>query len=424
MKKIVALLLCAVIMFTSSAVVFAKMTSVNTVEFYIQRFGMQMDEEGTVTSRDASYFTPCVYSGWLTSKWRDSDYTLVYREGVVSSDDILEEVTTKPNDAEIFEIVKSTYENKGYILSSNGKVVDWSKFNTDNYEIRWYVLKMEDIWHIDGVIVEIETKEPIQIPSEEDPDYIPPEEIEKEEDEDNQQPGNTEEGDNNTSSDVDDIVIPEYTSNYAYIYGYNDTTMGAEGSLLRSEVSAMIHRLVKQNNRLGGFSYNESAAPVFADIGGEWFRSAIEYMNYKGAFNAQPGGLVAPYEPVTRGETFKLVCIGLGFTDDTDLSLEDYAKIMYNAGYIQGDENGDLNISDLITRAEFCTIYNRVIGRDRSSLYTADGEWISAETYGFTDLSEDDWYYETMLKATSAYDRNGYVDIELRGIRNNLDDYE
>ena len=39
--------------------------------------------------------------------------------------------------------VLELYENNGYILSSNSKVVDWSKFSTDNYEIRWYVLKFE-----------------------------------------------------------------------------------------------------------------------------------------------------------------------------------------------------------------------------------------------------------------------------------------
>ena len=48
---------------------------------------------------------------------------------------------------------------------------------------------------------------------------------------------------------------------------------------------------------------------------------------------------------------------------------------------------------------------------------------VSGETYGFSDLREGTWYYEIMLKATSAYDDNGYVDLEKRGIRNVLDDY-
>ena len=79
---------------------------------------------------------------------------------------------------------------------------------------------------------------------------------------------------------------------------------------------------------------------------------------------------------------------------------------------------------NLITRAEFCAIYNKIIGRDDAKLVTADGTEITAETYGFTDLDASKWYYETMLRATSAYDDDGYVDISLRNHRNVLDDYQ
>ena len=48
---------------------------------------------------------------------------------------------------------------------------------------------------------------------------------------------------------------------------------------------------------------------------------------------------------------------------------------------------------------------------------------LKKEQNGFTDLDADEWYYEAMLRATSAYDDEGYVDVAKRGIRNNLDDY-
>lgn len=222
--------------------------------------------------------------------------------------------------------------------------------------------------------------------------------------------------------DVPPYTIPEFDNNFAYIYGYSDSIMAADGNLLRCEVSAMVHRLVKQNNKLGGFVYKESNKPAFDDIEGAWFRSGIEYMNYKGAFAKDD--IVRPYAAVTRGETFRILCLGLGFTDNKDLTYDDYAAILYDAGYIRGDENGDLNIGNLITRAEFCTIYNKIIDRDDAKLITANDTEITAETYGFTDLDKGEWYYETMLRATSAYDDNGYVDIELRKQRNVLDDYQ
>ena len=214
----------------------------------------------------------------------------------------------------------------------------------------------------------------------------------------------------------------DYRNDYAYIFGYNDREMGAEGPLLRSEVSVMVHRLVKQNNKLGNFRYNP-ADPSFADIQGEWFQSGIEFMHHKGAFNVEEGGNVQPYITVTRGEAFKIIALGLGFTTDTTLSNAEYANLLFELGYIVGDDSGDLNVGGAITRAEFCTMYNRIIGRENALLVDSNGNDITAETYGFTDLDSDEWYYEAMLRATSAYSDDGYVDVAKRGIRNNLDDY-
>ena len=215
---------------------------------------------------------------------------------------------------------------------------------------------------------------------------------------------------------------PAFETKFAYIYGYNDEKMAPNNILRRAEVSAMVYRLVKQNDELDKFIYNKKDKPDFEDIEGEWFRSGIEYINHKGAFEKKDK--INPNDVITRGEAFKIVCLGLNFTNETNLSYDEYANILYDAGYVKGDENGDLNVGHLITRAEFCAIYNRIIGRTNAKLVTADGKKITAETYGFTDLDESKWYYEVMLRSTSAYDDDGYVDIELRNHRNELDDYE
>ncbi len=407
-RKFFAMLLGIAMILGMSMPAFAAHSTIATAtQFFVQRYGAQMDEEGNVTSQSTSYFTASVFDSNLTEGPRSSDYHVVYKEGVVSSDDVISEVVTKPDDAQILAKIKDAY-NGGYILASNGKAVKWDKFTTDNYEMRWYVLKCEeglwmvdDVWHVDGVVVEKETQKPIEIVDPSDPGYTPP--VYEDEDQDHGE-------------------AFEYTSNFAYIYGYSDNAMAADNNLRRSEVSAMVHRLVKQNNRLDSFVYNEANPPAFGDIGGEWFRSGIEFINYKGAFKG--GDSVYPYVDVTRGETFKIICLGLGFSEKTGLPYDSYAAILKKAGYIQGDENGNLNVWKLITRAEFCTIYNRIIGRDGAKLVTADGEKITAETYGFKDLDESKWYYKTMLKATSAYDDDGYVNIELRNRRNVLDDYQ
>ncbi len=411
MKKLIAIALSVVLLLACIPVVSAaSYTEIIGVKFYIQRFGLHMDEDGNVGQHSTAHFTPLLHESLLTDIMRKTDYTVVYKEGSVSSADVTAEVTDVPADESILAKVYELYGDNGYILSSNGKVVDWSRFTTDKYEIRWYVLKFVDsdspkCWHVDGVIVEKTTQKPIEIPTPDDPNYVPPEDLPKEE-------------------DNEDEEINVFTSNFAYIYGYSDSSMAPENNLLRSEVSAMVHRLAKQNDRLGGFSYNAANDPIFPDTKDEWFRSGIEFINSKGGFTVQPGENVNPYVAVTRGEAFRIVCLGLGLTEKSNLTKEQYADILYNEGYVLGDDNGDLLVDKQLTRAEFCTIYNRIIGRDEAKLETADGEAVTAETYGFTDLDSSKWYYNIMLRATSAYDENGYVDLSLRDRRNNLDDYE
>ena len=222
---------------------------------------------------------------------------------------------------------------------------------------------------------------------------------------------------------VSSLASPTYKNNYAYIFGYNDNIMGAEENVLRCEVSSMIYRLVKQNGYLEGFVYNKNNPAIYTDIEDEWFRSAIEFMVYRGVF-PRDVETIRPYEPITRMEAFRMIALGLDFTNNNNFPGKEYSKILKEAGYIQGNENGDLQEDKYLTRAEFCAIYNRIINRENAKLRTKDKIKITAETYGFVDLKEEAWYYETMLKATSSYDKSGFVDLELRGNRNEIDDYE
>jgi hypothetical protein len=58
-------------------------------------------------------------------------------------------------------------------------------------------------------------------------------------------------------------------------------------------------------------------------------------------------------------------------------------------------------------------------------LEAEDGTVVTPALYSIVDLSGH-WAESTMLKATSAYDDNGYVDITTRlsNIRNILDKYD
>lgn len=381
------------------------------IAFFLELHGLQIKTGSNICDKVRALFTDIVALSDMKQTDQKVECPVVKGDGV-TEEDVLVMVADVPDADTVFENTSKQLMDQGYIISGNGDVIPWSKLNSKYYAVEWTAFRHPaDGWHVDGTIIDLETKETIDVIVPEDPKDIPPAAYDDPSDEPNDEPSNEPDGE-----------AFEYTSNFAYIYGYNDNTMAADNNLRRSEVSAMVHRLVKQNNKLGGFVYSASNPPAFDDIEGEWFRSGIEFINYKGAFADDSN--VYPYVDVTRGETFKIICLGLGFSENTGLSYEDYAAILQKAGYIQGDENGDLNIQKLITRAEFCTIYNRIIGRDNAKLVTADGVEITPETYGFSDLQENKWYYETMLRATSSYDDDGYVDIALRNQRNILDDYQ
>ena len=213
----------------------------------------------------------------------------------------------------------------------------------------------------------------------------------------------------------------ELSNNYAYIFGRTDTLMEPHDVILRGEACAILHRLLKQNNKLGGFWYDAAAVPAFADLGGRWDRSAMEFMVSLGIYNADPSAMIYPANPITRAEAFKLFAVSLGFTSNAQLPIEQYGLILQDAGYIVGYDDGSLGYEKNITRAEMCRIYNGIIGR-HLRLTTADGTEVTPATYGFTDIRED-WAYDDIMSATSAYDEDGYVDLNARADRKDLDDY-
>ena len=204
-----------------------------------------------------------------------------------------------------------------------------------------------------------------------------------------------------------------YKCDYVYLFGYTDSEIGATGPLLRGELAQMIYRLVKQNDKSvtnGGHS--------FSDTAGEWFESGISYMTKMGAIDGSKTNAY-PYVTVTRGETYKMICLGLGFTSDTELSFSEYATILRNSGYLFDDGR----VTAKISRWEFCKLFNAILGRSnycRDGFFDTKGNEVTADTYGYTDLKPSDSYYGIMMIATSTF-TNGKINLEKRIERNTYD---
>ncbi len=137
--------------------------SSDKVGFYIQIGGVQMDTNGNVSGRDEKFFTKQLASTTLAQQL-SGNYSIALDGGVTEAD-ITSKLSSTPNQKDVLKKVVSEYENMdAYIKSSNGKVIPWSKMTPDYYRVQWYVLKHEgDGWHVDGVIIDLETDKEISI---------------------------------------------------------------------------------------------------------------------------------------------------------------------------------------------------------------------------------------------------------------------
>jgi hypothetical protein len=238
---------------------------------------------------------------------------------------------------------------------------------------------------------------------------------------------------------------------YAYIFGYEpdliervtvtdddgnesgawnvEIRMAPEEPVTREQVAAMLMRMMDQK-----YDTMDADYPVTDNIAahaGTWYERGLAYLASKGAFDDVDEVYTGS---VTRGEVAKLISYGLNLTDRVDTAFEDIADSPYKQyietmdayGYMQGESDTVFAPDKLMTRAEFCSMFNHVIGREDALLEAADGTVVTPQLYYFIDLPDDAWYTPVMLRATSAYDKNGYVDIETRlaNIRNTVDKYD
>lgn len=233
---------------------------------------------------------------------------------------------------------------------------------------------------------------------------------------------------------------------YAYIFGYEpkvsyeydeatgsghlvaEIEMAPEDAVTREQVAAMIMRLIDQKYDTKNAEY--ALTDNMKQHDGTWYARGLAYLASKGTFDGEAS---VDTGAVTRGEVAKLVAYGLNLTDTTETAFEDisnnpyksYIETMVAYGYMQGMTDTEFNPDKVMTRAEFCSMFNHIIGREDALLTGADGTEVTPQLYSIVDL-DGHWAKDVMLRATSAYDDNGYVDIETRlaNIRNELDKYD
>ncbi len=224
------------------------------------------------------------------------------------------------------------------------------------------------------------------------------------------------------------------TSDYAYLYGYSDTVSGADQPITREEVSALVNRVLLQNYARDGFrkpNY-ESFDDLYCDW---WSHSAVEYMTKIGVYSTASDS-VMPWQPASRWEVAKLVAVSLGLEpsdDNSNFNFLDkdnyfckkyyrYIKAMVDYGYYTGHNDGTIRAEDSMTRAEFVTMFNRIIGRTEENGYTLENlcEVVPEPNMYTDDLYESHWAYLDILNASYSF-TDGKVDLSKKLDRTALD---
>lgn len=154
---------------------------VKTVNFFV---GLDSEIRDTnsngYSSQSPSYFSDSVWSSYVEGTDSVSQYyndsSNKYAAQIIAADSsdsaytvdkALRKSSTDPVDPGISivsfpsdEKVLQTLIDGGYSITVDGETVDSSSLTTENFTVRWYVLKYQDddAWHVDGVLVAKEGK--------------------------------------------------------------------------------------------------------------------------------------------------------------------------------------------------------------------------------------------------------------------------
>ena len=172
----------------------------------------------------------------------------------------------------------------------------------------------------------------------------------------------------------------EKGDHYAYIIGYQDGTIRANGKITRAEVATIFFRLLTDESRDEFWSETNEYSDVSGD---QWFNNA-------NITRAELAVIAAKFDDLTSG-TSKL-------TDIEGHWAEDYINSAYNKGWVSGYPDGSYMPDNAITRAEVVTLVNRVLER------AVDVEGMLDDMVTWSDNLPSDWYYEAIQEATNSHD--------------------
>lgn len=196
-----------------------------------------------------------------------------------------------------------------------------------------------------------------------------------------------------------------------YLKGYPDESIRPNGDITRDEVAAILNRVYKLDMK----SINIQFKDLFES---DWSYEDVIANIKAGVLKGYPDGTIRRGAPITRAETAAMLVRLEGDalnkskpnTDYTNHWASKEIETAIKKGYLIGYEDGSIRPDTNITRAEFATTINRLIGRNYD---IKDLEKINI----FTDLNfttKGQWFYEDMVRASNDYIQKICTDIKLK----------
>ena len=188
-----------------------------------------------------------------------------------------------------------------------------------------------------------------------------------------------------------------------YLGGYEDRSVRPERQVTRAEAAAIVYRLLEDPEAgTGSCSY--------ADVNdSDWFAINVRALCRLGLFD--DGTAFRPNEAITRAEMVDLLtrlapetAVTVSFSDvPADYWAAEQIGIAASLGWVGGYEDGTFRPENGLTRAEACSIINRVTGRYGD---TAQAQKLMGLGL-YTDMTASHWAAITVAEASVAHENVG-----------------
>ena len=201
--------------------------------------------------------------------------------------------------------------------------------------------------------------------------------------------------------------IPEMLNgedHYAYLLGYEDSTVRPNGSISRAEVATVLFRLLKDDVR----TQNLTKDNAYSDVSDTaWYAAAVSTLSKMGVISGYPDGTFRPNAPITRAEFAAMIArfdetaksADTPFTDISGHWAENAIGKAYGNGWVEGSSKTVFCPESNLTRAETATLLNRVLHRlpeKESDLLANQIVW--------PDNPETFWGYLAIQEATNSHE--------------------